>query len=110
MSETVVGEQGRAVRALLAMTEHFPDLPSAELVVDQISDGGPSACGVVVHVHHAGAFERWRQALALDPAADPVVHDHPTFMAVRLRGHFAGVPVHLVGYLPNSQPAAPVAA
>ena len=90
----IAGEQIGAAGGLLAMLSAFSHLPPIDPALHRFAAGW----GVRVSIHNGlTAFERWREALALDP--DDVDHKQRGTLAwLTGTGTWSGVRVELVGY------------
>jgi hypothetical protein len=105
---TAVHEQAAAAQALVAILTAFPHLPAAELDVTALPGAGQ---GVRISTHdQADHFERWREALDVDPARINLVALTPDLHVMRGWSSFAGVPVQLLGFLDLLDPTAALAA
>lgn len=107
---TATHEQTAAVKALVEILAAFPHLPAAELGVRLVCTPGHAAPGLRINLYDApAAFERWREALNVDPARLNLVA-LPSCHVIRGHGEFAGVPLQLLGYLTLLDPTAAPAA
>jgi hypothetical protein len=94
-------EQTDTARALVKLVTQFPELPAANFAIT----GQREAADLTVNVHRTDSFERWREALHLDPQTASVEY-FAVFQAIEIFGRFSGVRLRLVGYLPLPTEAA----
>nr|BFD92055.1 hypothetical protein KitaXyl93_34150 [Kitasatospora sp. Xyl93] len=103
------GNQINAAGALLAILTTHHALPSPAVELREVAVSGPGCWewGVRIALHNdLAAFEQWRTALGLDPAAVDHKHRRGTTLAwLIVPGLLHGVPVELVGYYTLPEPA-----
>ncbi|MEU2507655.1 hypothetical protein ABZ621_23500 [Streptomyces sp. NPDC007863] len=86
------------VTALIAMEAKFPHLPAPCVNVTTIF---PDRLELSFHYDDFAAFETWREALNMPPAAvEHHVQGGGTTAVRSVHGRFAGAHVRLVGYAP----------
>ncbi|WP_326598082.1 hypothetical protein [Streptomyces sp. NBC_01803] len=93
MNGPTLSAQGPAVATVAALVAAFPHLPVVDVHLSTIT---PRQVDLSVYEDMA-AFEQWRAALGLDPAA-VVLGTGTTTAWLRVCGEWSGVPVELTGY------------
>ncbi|GCD37980.1 hypothetical protein OEIGOIKO_05790 [Streptomyces chrestomyceticus JCM 4735] len=104
---TTLADQQAALDAVAALARAFPGLPAAAVTVTAALTitSGVFPSQVLVEVRHdLGAFERWREALGIDPdgvecRTYEVAYGH-SHMSLEARSQFLGADIEVTGYAP----------
>ncbi|MFF3928167.1 hypothetical protein [Streptomyces hirsutus] len=94
----ILADLSRPLALLRLLTADHPDLPAVDI---HVSSHYPNALEFAIH-NDLGAFEAWREALGIDPAAvRRNLQSGDMTMVLSATAEIADATVRIVGYSPN---------